>query len=146
MRKVIRRTKNDYIFLCVGSTKIIADSFAPMLGTMLIQNNCPFYVYGTLKMPINAINLKSALEYIFEKHKNCKIIVVDVKISNTNCEKVEFNKGNLIVAYNSLKISVGDYNLTLSLTKQKFDNFALDQLFKSVFSAYNKLKSMDFAL
>lgn len=72
---------SDYIFLCVGSDKIIGDSYGPLVGKKLkelfknMYNNIE--VYGTLEEPISAINLESKLKEIYKKYQNPCIIAID---------------------------------------------------------------------
>lgn len=68
---------NEVVIVNIGTDRSIGDSLAPMVGTILIQNNCPLKVYGTLQNPIHALNLKENIDKIKNKHPNAKIIAID---------------------------------------------------------------------
>lgn len=52
--------KEDILFFCIGSTRVLGDTLAPIIGTRLSKMG--FNVMGTLEEPINARNLHKALE------------------------------------------------------------------------------------
>lgn len=110
---------SDYIFLCVGSDKIIGDSYGPLVGEKLkncfknMYNNIE--IYGTLEEPVSAINLEAKLKEIYKKYKHPCIIAIDsalgsqdkigtIVVSNTKmqCGKGT-NKGMLYVGDISIK-------------------------------------------
>lgn len=72
---------SDYIFLCVGSDKIIGDSYGPLVGEKLktsfknMYNN--IHIYGTLEEPISAINLETKVNQIYKEYKHPCIIAID---------------------------------------------------------------------
>lgn len=41
-----------------------------------------YFVYGTLKSPIHAMNLEENIKYIKKKHTNSKIIAIDASLGN----------------------------------------------------------------
>ncbi|MBO5478433.1 MAG: spore protease YyaC [Clostridia bacterium] len=72
---------SDYIFLCVGSDKIIGDSYGPLVGQKLKEafknryNNIS--VYGTLEEPISAVNLEKTVSDIYKRYQHPCMIVID---------------------------------------------------------------------
>lgn len=68
----------DYVFVCVGTNKLIEDSFGPMVGDLL---TCNFYKYphikvlGTMKKPVHFNNAPIFLDYL--KCNKSKIILID---------------------------------------------------------------------
>ena len=108
----------DYIFLCVGSDKVIGDSFGPIVGNNLEEklknrfNNIK--VIGTLEKPISAINLEEEVKKIYRLYKNPCIIAIDSALS---CEKdigkivVNNEKLHFAKSVRSKGIEVGDISI-----------------------------------
>lgn len=72
---------SDYVFLCVGSDKIIGDSYGPLVGEKLKEAFKNMYhnieVYGTLEEPVSAVNLEKKVEEIYKKYQHPCIIAID---------------------------------------------------------------------
>jgi putative sporulation protein YyaC len=72
---------SNYIFLCIGSDKIIGDSYGPLVGQKLKENLKNMYnnieVYGTLDEPISAINIEKNIKQIYDIYKSPCIIAID---------------------------------------------------------------------
>ncbi|MCI8482263.1 MAG: spore protease YyaC [Clostridia bacterium] len=96
---------SDYIFLCVGSDKIIGDSYGPLVGEKLKNSFKNMYhnikIYGTLEDPISAVNLEKTVEDIDKKYQHPCIIAIDSALSFSNKigsifvsdTKMQFGKG-----------------------------------------------------
>lgn len=86
MKKIINKLKKiitkDTVIVNIGTDRCIADSVAPMLGTMLKDQKFPLTVYGTLDEPIHALNIHNKIKYIYEKHPNSNIIGIDACLGN----------------------------------------------------------------
>lgn len=65
------------IIVCIGTDKCIGDSLGPLVGTFLKEKNFNLPVYGTIKYPIHALNLKNKLEEIRMAHPNSYVIGID---------------------------------------------------------------------
>ena len=120
----------DYVFLCVGSNKVVSDSFSCFVGSFLIKNNIKGFVYGSIKNPVNALNLDSFINIIKTRHKNDFIFVIDTKITKNNSYKISFNKGSLVVGGLNLKRSIGDYNITLDIPLKSLSNIDINFIIK----------------
>lgn len=71
------------IFLCIGTDKFISDSLGPIVGNFLSKTISPnYFVYGTLKYPIHAMNLEENIKYIKKKHPNDKIVAIDASLGD----------------------------------------------------------------
>ncbi|EMT38311.1 putative sporulation protein YyaC [Thermoanaerobacter thermohydrosulfuricus] len=71
------------IFLCIGTDKFISDSLGPIVGDLLSKTiSSNYFVYGTLKSPIHAMNLEENIKYIKKKHPNSKIIAIDASLGD----------------------------------------------------------------
>lgn len=76
---------SDYVFLCVGSDKVIGDAFGPLVGTnlenLLKQYYSNIHIVGTLKEPVLATNLKKTIAQIEKEYANPCIIAIDSALS-----------------------------------------------------------------
>lgn len=75
------RTKKPVI-ICVGSDLVVGDSLGPYIGTKLLESLDDVIVYGTLKHPITAKEIKTIHEKIKEIHPASKILVIDAALGN----------------------------------------------------------------
>ncbi|WP_300385584.1 spore protease YyaC [Clostridium sp.] len=65
------------IIVCIGTDKCIGDCLGPLVGTFLKEKNFNLPVYGTIKHPIHALNLKDKLEEIQITHPRSYVIGID---------------------------------------------------------------------
>ncbi len=73
--------KSAPVVLCIGSDLAIGDSLGPLVGTMLKQSgDFHGYVYGTLKNPITAKEVKYVNDFLRKTHPNAPVIAVDAAI------------------------------------------------------------------
>lgn len=92
--RVILKSKKEVIFLCIGTDKIIGDSFGPIVGHFLKQNN--YTVYGDLEKTVNGTNLIKYIEKINENHKSPYIIVLDSALGEKDMvNKIVVGKGGI---------------------------------------------------
>lgn len=109
---------SDYIFLCVGSDKIIGDAFGPLVGRNLEKAFKNFYnnikVIGTLEKTISGTNLESEIKKIYNTYENPCIIAIDAALSTKE------DIGKIIVTNSKMKfkratskdmIEVGDISI-----------------------------------
>lgn len=69
------------VFLCIGSDRVTGDSLGPIVGSELqktLKKDIP--VYGTLEMPIHALNLEESLLFIEEQHPDNLLIAIDASL------------------------------------------------------------------
>ncbi|MGG6433061.1 spore protease YyaC [Anoxybacillus sp. D401a] len=109
-------THTPVVIICIGTDRSTGDSLGPLVGTMLEQKgSLPFYVYGTLKDPIHAVNLEEKLKDIQQQHKQAFMIAVDACLGRVkNIGMVSIEKGPLKpgAAVNKNLPSVGDAHIT----------------------------------
>lgn len=75
----------DYIFVCIGTNKLIADSFGPRVGDILkvyFKNFNQIQVFGTMKCPIHLQNAPIFLDYLQQNINN--IILIDSALGDDN--------------------------------------------------------------
>ncbi len=106
------------VFMCLGSSKVIADSLGPITGTLLTQKyNIKAFVYGNIKNNITGENLEEYYEFIKQTHPKSKIIIIDSGLGDINdVGLIKLNKGKLYSK--ALETSnkygnkgMGDYNI-----------------------------------
>ncbi len=69
------------VILCIGSDLAVGDSLGPVTGTMLRRNGeLMGYVYGTLKFPVTAKEVKYVDAFLRKTHPGSKIIAVDAAV------------------------------------------------------------------
>lgn len=89
--------KSSPVFVCIGSDRVTGDSLGPMIGSELkkvLKKDIP--VYGTLEMPIHALNLNDTLSAINEQHKKNIIIAIDASLGTRDHQGyITLGKGSL---------------------------------------------------
>lgn len=70
------------VALCIGSDLAVGDSLGPMTGTLLQQGGFPCPVYGTLKNPVTAKEVKYAESFLRKTYPRSKIIAVDAAVGD----------------------------------------------------------------
>lgn len=68
---------DDIIIVGIGTDKCIGDCLGPLVGTILRRKNFNFPIYGTLRRPLHALNLKERVANIKAKHPDAFIIAID---------------------------------------------------------------------
>lgn len=71
------------IVVCIGTDKCIGDCLGPLAGSLLIKEDFPYPVIGTLECPAHAVNLDSVIADINEKYKNPFTIAVDACLGHS---------------------------------------------------------------
>ncbi len=69
--------ERNTIIVCIGTDRCIGDSLGPLVGTLLKRADLNIPVYGTLKHPIHAVNLKEEMKRINNIHRGAHIIAID---------------------------------------------------------------------
>ncbi|MFD2215358.1 spore protease YyaC [Metabacillus endolithicus] len=103
------------VFVCIGTDRSTGDSLGPLIGTSLNKELSHFHVYGTLKDPVHAVNLKETLETINEKHRNPFIIAIDACLGRMKSVGfMEIAKGSIKpgAGVNKELPAVGDMHIT----------------------------------
>ena len=81
LEKFLGERKAPPVVLCIGSDLAIGDSLGPVAGTLLKKRrDFRGYVYGTLKNPVTAKEVKYVGEFLRRSHPNSKIIAVDAAV------------------------------------------------------------------
>jgi putative sporulation protein YyaC len=71
---------NKTLIMCIGTDKCIGDCLAPLVGTLLLKNNFPHPVIGTLDSPVHAINIEGIIKKTLAEYPDYLIIAIDACI------------------------------------------------------------------
>lgn len=74
--------KSAPVILCVGSDLAIGDSLGPIVGTMLKRKGYQGTVYGTLKNPVTAKEVKYINNFLERTHPGAPVIAVDAAVGD----------------------------------------------------------------
>ncbi len=69
----------EYIFVCIGTNKILTDSFGPRVGQKLkskLQTYSNVKIYGTMEFPVHLKNAQILSRHL-KKYNNNQIILID---------------------------------------------------------------------
>lgn len=72
------------VILCIGTDRATGDCLGPLVGTELKNYNEKYKVFGDLKSPVHALNLKSTLDNIYSKIENPFVIAIDASLGTPN--------------------------------------------------------------
>lgn len=89
--------KASPVFVCIGSDRVTGDSLGPIIGSELkkaLKKDIP--VYGTLEMPIHALNLQDALKAIKVQYPKNTIIAIDASLGTKDHQGyITIGKGSI---------------------------------------------------
>ena len=81
LTKILENEKTPPIVVCIGSDLAIGDSLGPIVGTLLEKElKSQAYVYGTLRHPVTAKEMKYMSEFLRQTHPKSKVIAVDAAV------------------------------------------------------------------
>lgn len=89
------------IFLCIGTDRVIGDSFGPLVGyklEYLFKEEENIRVIGTLDNIICTHNISGIISNINSTYQDSFLIAIDAALSNRN------NIGKIVVSKNSLNV------------------------------------------
>ena len=106
---VLREKINDLeisklIFLCIGTDRVIGDSFGPLVGhklQYLFRNEQNIKVIGSLNNIICSHNISRTIKEINNTYPESFLIAIDAALSNRN------NIGKVIVSKNRMNVGSG---------------------------------------
>lgn len=105
-----------YIFICIGTTKIVGDSLGPITGTFLKEkymNNERIKVFGDINKQIDFYNADRVFCEIEKKYnKDCIKIIIDSALGN-KIGHFEVSQGDIYLGkgLNKNKVINGDINI-----------------------------------
>ncbi len=112
LTNLILREKENLVFVCVGSDKIVGDCLSPIVGEKLrMENMKNAVIYGDLTHPITYTNLTDVLKQIKCQYPKSKVVIIDSVLgdaSEIGC--VKFEKGGIVIGGEYQKgVYSGDY-------------------------------------
>lgn len=73
--KGIININREPLFLCIGTDRATGDALEPLIGSGLYARG--FCVYGTLNIPVHAVNLCDTIRHIEKNEHSKEIIAID---------------------------------------------------------------------
>ena len=80
LNRMAQNFKTAPIILCIGSDLAIGDSLGPVVGTMLKKKGYHGAVYGTLKNPVTAKEVKYVNNFLARTHPGAPVIAIDAAV------------------------------------------------------------------
>ena len=105
------------IFLCIGTDRIIGDSFGPLVGYKLknfFSKNDNIEVIGDLERIVSLSNIENIISNIYNTYENPFVVAIDSAVYNKNrigAIIVTNTKINVAGMYTNRKILVGDISI-----------------------------------
>ena len=105
------------IFLCIGTDRLIGDSFGPLVGYKLknlFYGEKNIEVIGDLENAINLGNVEEIISNIYNNYETPFVIAIDAAVSNrTQIGRIVVtnSKMNVASSFVKRKISVGDISI-----------------------------------
>lgn len=124
------------IFLCIGTDKIIGDSFGPIIGYKLknlFYGEKNIEIIGDLENAVNLSNIETIIDNVYSTYETPFLIAIDAAMSNkTKIGKIVVSNSKMNVASGFIKrkIYVGDVSIKGVVSKDLRDpkyNFRLLQ-------------------
>jgi len=107
------------ICLCIGSDRVTGDCFGPLVGEYLKNHHkIEAFVYGTLNLPVTALNLIETISFIKKKHPFACVLAIDSALGDST------EVGSLRISNNGIfpgaatgkhLPKVGDFSLTATV-------------------------------
>lgn len=122
----------SYTFVCIGTNKIVSDSFGPRVGNKLKQvfySSPKISVYGTMQSPVH---LKNATHFLEELENKNQIILIDSAIGKKEeIGNTYVNRGGMEIgkAFNKSIYFPANINIkTVIGAKEYMPNYSVNQI------------------
>lgn len=122
----------NYTFVCIGTNKIVPDSFGPRVGNRLKQvfySSPEISVYGTMKNPVH---LKNAINFLEKIENENQVILIDSAIGRKEeIGKTYVNRGGMEIgkAFNHSIYFPANINIkTVIGAKEYMPNYSVKQI------------------
>lgn len=136
LKRNIKAKDSNIVFLCVGSNRIIGDSFGPMVGTKLknlkLENNIT--IIGDMAEPVCANNIYTNIRKIKD---DSYVIVIDSALSEYEAEGIYVSPKEMALGsgINKTITKIGDISIKGCVGKRNIktkDNlYELYKVYKS---------------
>ena len=122
--ELVKIINEETVFVCIGTDRSTADSFAPFIGSKLKESDLFNYpVYGTIENPVHALNLKDYINFIKKEHPHSNIIAIDAAISTVNeIGTIKIREGKLYpgAGANKKLPPIGNYSVVGIMSNDNF--------------------------
>lgn len=118
-------SRQDVVFICIGTDKNLLDCLGPMVGSMLVHSLPSLKIYGTLDTPLHAQNLPRLLKDIRSKHPEAIEVAVDASVgSREQLGTIKIREGGIIPGKAMARQlpEVGDMAITGVVTTKAISN------------------------
>ena len=83
LSRFLGRLEAPPVILCIGSDLAVGDALGPVAGTLLRRKaGVCAYIYGTLKNPVTAKEVKYVNDFLRRSHPQSKIIAIDAAVGD----------------------------------------------------------------
>ncbi|MCL2539851.1 MAG: spore protease YyaC [Firmicutes bacterium] len=84
LSSIVNRHGRLPVVVCLGTDRVLADCFGPVVGSKLLAAGLPIFVYGSLQRPVTAIGMKYCLQFVRALHPHLPVWIVDAQTSFNN--------------------------------------------------------------
>lgn len=96
LNRLTQNFKSAPVILCIGSDLAIGDSLGPVVGTMLKRKGFTGTLYGTLKNPVTAKEVKYLNDFLTKTHPGAPVIAIDAAVGeDSDIGLIKVNDGAL---------------------------------------------------
>lgn len=128
-KRVFRPQKDNIVFLCIGSSSIIGDSFGPMVGSKLMKLKLKknIKVIGNMERPIYANNIK---ENVTKIDKDSYIVAIDSALSEFVQEGIYVSSKKMILGagVNKKIVEIGDISIKGCVGRKNDNLYSLNNV------------------
>jgi len=114
LANVLLKHREKPVFLCVGTSKVVADAVGAIVGELLINKyNINAHVYGSLDSNVSATNLENTISHIKSAHPHSPIVLIDAILGDLHeLGQVKFyERGAYAKGAFQKGVYVGDYSI-----------------------------------
>lgn len=105
----------DVVYICIGTDRATGDCLGPLVGTRLQSFSSSANIYGTLELPVHAVNLEAVLHDIQSCFNNPLVVAIDACLGNADrVGYINVKQGSLKpgTALNKALPAVGDFHIS----------------------------------
>ncbi len=72
------------VIVCIGTDRATGDALGPIVGSIISDKDSGYHVYGTLKSPVHALNIRDCINTIYSRYDNPVVIAIDASLGHSN--------------------------------------------------------------
>ena len=136
--------KRKKIFLCIGDPSHMWDSYGPMVGSLLSQEE-NILCFGNVENPVNANNIELTVKAIKHAHPNDIIVAIDAALTCDPSKEGNVNIHDYGVipggAFDRGLDRVGDYSILYGVDRDDINNRLMKKPFLAALETYQVIKA-----